>query len=76
MLHRAHLSHPSAEQFISPHDASDKVHTFTDISQNRRIRRKTDQVILAILVWVYFLQILDKSVPFDGRQISHARGGQ
>ncbi|KAI0023363.1 MFS general substrate transporter [Xylariomycetidae sp. FL0641] len=29
---------------------------------NRRIRRKTDKVILTILVWVYFLQILDKSV--------------
>lgn len=29
---------------------------------NKRIRRKTDRVILAILVWVYFLQILDKSV--------------
>ncbi|KAJ6441199.1 MFS transporter [Purpureocillium lavendulum] len=29
---------------------------------SRRICRKTDRVILAILVWVYFLQILDKSV--------------
>ncbi|KEF62469.1 uncharacterized protein A1O9_00441 [Exophiala aquamarina CBS 119918] len=29
---------------------------------NKRIRRKTDKVILSILVWVYFLQILDKSV--------------
>ncbi|KAI1126996.1 major facilitator superfamily domain-containing protein [Nemania abortiva] len=29
---------------------------------NKRIRRKTDKVILTILVWVYFLQILDKSV--------------
>ncbi|KND94958.1 putative transporter [Tolypocladium ophioglossoides CBS 100239] len=28
----------------------------------RRICRKTDKVILAILTWVYFLQILDKSV--------------
>ncbi|OAL69220.1 MFS transporter [Trichophyton violaceum] len=27
-----------------------------------KIRRKTDKVILAILVWVYFLQILDKTV--------------
>lgn len=31
-------------------------------AQNKRICRKTDKVILAILVWVYFLQILDKSV--------------
>ena len=29
---------------------------------NQRIKKKTDKVILAILVWVYFLQILDKSV--------------
>ncbi|KAI0123979.1 major facilitator superfamily domain-containing protein [Xylariales sp. AK1849] len=29
---------------------------------NKRIRRKTDKVILAILVWVYFLQTLDKTV--------------
>lgn len=26
--------------------------------ENRRILRKTDRVILVILVWVYFLQIL------------------
>ena len=29
---------------------------------SKRICRKTDRVILTILVWVYFLQILDKSV--------------
>ncbi|CAK1367266.1 unnamed protein product [Cercospora beticola] len=29
---------------------------------NKRIRRKTNKVILTILIWVYFLQILDKSV--------------
>ncbi|RGP74783.1 hypothetical protein FSPOR_1362 [Fusarium sporotrichioides] len=29
---------------------------------NKRLRRKTDKHILSILVWVYFLQILDKSV--------------
>ncbi|KAM4064436.1 major facilitator superfamily protein [Hirsutella rhossiliensis] len=29
---------------------------------SRRICRKTDRTILVILVWVYFLQILDKSV--------------
>ncbi|OAA69682.1 major facilitator superfamily transporter [Cordyceps fumosorosea ARSEF 2679] len=31
-------------------------------ADSRRICRKTDRVILVILVWVYFLQILDKSV--------------
>ncbi|KAI1193762.1 MFS general substrate transporter [Nemania serpens] len=29
---------------------------------NKRIKRRTDSVILPILVWVYFLQILDKTV--------------
>ena len=29
---------------------------------NKRIRKKTDRSILIILIWVYFLQILDKSV--------------
>lgn len=29
---------------------------------SKRIKRKTDRVILAILCWVYFLQILDKTV--------------
>ncbi|KAL4938813.1 hypothetical protein BDV06DRAFT_231521 [Aspergillus oleicola] len=29
---------------------------------NKRIRRKTDCRILVILIWVYFLQILDKTV--------------
>ncbi|KAK9326927.1 major facilitator superfamily domain-containing protein [Lipomyces starkeyi] len=29
---------------------------------SKRIVRKTDRVILTILVWVYFLQVLDKSV--------------
>ncbi|KAK3354033.1 putative MFS transporter [Lasiosphaeria hispida] len=29
---------------------------------NKRIRWKTDKVILSILVWVYFLQILDKTI--------------
>ena len=30
--------------------------------QNKRIRRKTDRNLLTILVWVYFLQIYDKTV--------------
>ncbi|KAL6902577.1 major facilitator superfamily domain-containing protein [Trichoderma evansii] len=30
--------------------------------ENRRILWKTDRTILVILVWIYFLQILDKSV--------------
>lgn len=46
-----------------------------------RIRRKTDKVILAILTWVYFLQILDKSVLgygaiFGLQQDTHLVGNQ
>ncbi|CAG9950661.1 unnamed protein product [Clonostachys rosea f. rosea IK726] len=39
-------------------------HQFIGLTEedNKRIRRKTDLHILTILVWVYFLQILDKSV--------------
>ncbi|OBT57836.1 hypothetical protein VE04_01960 [Pseudogymnoascus sp. 24MN13] len=33
---------------------------------NTRIRRKTDRVILALLTWVYFLQVLDKAVLGTG----------
>ncbi|KAL6875479.1 MFS general substrate transporter [Trichoderma longibrachiatum] len=48
---------------------------------NRRILRKTDRTILAILVWVYFLQILDKSVLGYGatyglKTDTHLTGGQ
>lgn len=34
----------------------------TDQYQNKRIRRKTDKYLLSLLVWVYFLQIYDKTV--------------
>jgi MFS family permease len=49
--------------------------------QNKRIRQKTDKVILAILVWVYFLQILDKSVlgyaaTFGLQKDTHLTGNQ
>ncbi|KIX01113.1 uncharacterized protein Z518_10179 [Rhinocladiella mackenziei CBS 650.93] len=48
---------------------------------NKRIRRKTDRVILTILVWVYFLQILDKSVlgygaVFGLQEDTHLTGDQ
>ncbi|UKZ46218.1 hypothetical protein TrVGV298_000419 [Trichoderma virens] len=49
--------------------------------ENRRILRKTDRVILVILVWVYFLQILDKSVLGYGatyglKEDTNLSGGQ
>lgn len=48
---------------------------------NKRIKRKTDKVILSILVWVYFLQILDKSVLgygaiFGLRTDTHLKGNE
>lgn len=49
--------------------------------ESRRICRKTDKVILAILVWVYFLQILDKSVLAYGatyglKEDTHLKGNE
>ncbi|RLL96885.1 hypothetical protein CFD26_106693 [Aspergillus turcosus] len=48
---------------------------------SKRICRKTDRVILVILVWVYFLQILDKSVlgygaTFGLQTDTHLTGNQ
>ncbi|RYP29613.1 hypothetical protein DL767_006665 [Monosporascus sp. MG133] len=48
---------------------------------NRRIRRQTDKFILSILVWVYFLQILDKTVlgygaTFGLLESTHLTGNQ
>ncbi|PBP21842.1 hypothetical protein BUE80_DR007342 [Diplocarpon rosae] len=48
---------------------------------NKKICRKTDKVILSILVWAYFLQILDKSVLgygsiFGLQQDTHLKGNQ
>ncbi|KAL3477187.1 major facilitator superfamily domain-containing protein [Aspergillus californicus] len=48
---------------------------------NKRIRRKTDRRILVILIWVYFLQILDKTVlgygaTFGLREDTNLTGNQ
>ncbi|KAI1756160.1 major facilitator superfamily domain-containing protein [Xylaria castorea] len=48
---------------------------------NKRIKRKTDRMILSILVWVYFLQILDKTVlgnaaTFGLQESTGLTGGQ
>ncbi|KAF2482676.1 major facilitator superfamily domain-containing protein [Neohortaea acidophila] len=48
---------------------------------NKRIRRKTDKTILTILIWVYFLQILDKTVlgyaaVFGLEKATHLTGNQ
>lgn len=48
---------------------------------NKRICRKTDRTILVVLIWVYFLQILDKSVlgygaTFGMRTDTHLTGNE
>jgi sugar phosphate permease len=48
---------------------------------NKRICRKTDRTILVVLIWVYFLQILDKTVlgygaTFGLRTDTHLTGNQ
>jgi len=40
----------------------DLIRLQTLMVQNRRLCRKTDKRILAILMWIYFLQIFDKVV--------------
>lgn len=48
---------------------------------SKRIRRKTDRVILVVLIWVYFLQILDKTVlgygaTFGLQEDTHLTGNE
>ncbi|KAJ5151343.1 uncharacterized protein N7482_010595 [Penicillium canariense] len=48
---------------------------------NKRICRKTDRTILVVLIWVYFLQILDKTVlgygaTFGLKQDTHLTGNE
>ncbi|KAL2129463.1 hypothetical protein VTI74DRAFT_7784 [Chaetomium olivicolor] len=48
---------------------------------NRRVRHKTDRRILTLLIWVYFLQVLDKivlglSVIFGLSEDTHLTGDQ
>ncbi|KAK3688896.1 major facilitator superfamily domain-containing protein [Podospora appendiculata] len=45
----------------SPGEVTEERVTLTE-EDNVRIRHKTDRAILTILIWVYFLQILDKTV--------------
>ncbi|KAK3934534.1 hypothetical protein QBC46DRAFT_358938 [Diplogelasinospora grovesii] len=45
-----------------PEDSPIRAAERGDDERSKRICRKTDRAILSILVWVYFLQILDKTV--------------
>ncbi|KAM0256868.1 hypothetical protein ACHAQJ_004688 [Trichoderma viride] len=82
------LPSPSRHGFQSGSKGADRAlaiigHQKIEVSEeeSRRILRKTDRVILVILVWVYFLQILDKSVLGYGatyglKEDTHLSGGQ
>lgn len=51
----------SQQQQHAPRAAASQPVLLTE-DDSRRICRKTDRAVLAVLVWVYLLQILDKSV--------------
>ncbi|KAK3389666.1 major facilitator superfamily domain-containing protein [Podospora didyma] len=60
------------------HDSNRIILTEED---NKRIRRKTDKWILTVLIWVYFLQILDKTILgysaiFGLQEDTHLTGNQ
>ncbi|KAK6580234.1 hypothetical protein PZA11_007256 [Diplocarpon coronariae] len=66
---------------LSSKDTRNSARPVLTEEDNKKICRKTDKVILSILVWVYFLQILDKSVLgygsiFGLQQDTHLRGNQ
>lgn len=56
--------HDEAPQFAAAKaiDEADIPRAPLTEEDNKRICRKTDRTILIVLIWVYFLQILDKSV--------------
>ncbi|XMA18940.1 hypothetical protein WAI453_011731 [Rhynchosporium graminicola] len=70
----------TASRFSSKENHNIEPVTLTE-EDNKKICRKTDKVILSILVWVYFLQILDKSVlgygsVFGLQKDTHLKGNQ
>ncbi|CEJ80060.1 Putative Major facilitator superfamily transporter [[Torrubiella] hemipterigena] len=74
-----HAEHGDNASGTAPTGTGQQV-TLTE-EESRRICRKTDKVILAILVWVYFLQILDKSVLAYGatyglKEDTHLKGNE
>ncbi|RAL00006.1 putative MFS transporter [Aspergillus ibericus CBS 121593] len=56
--------HDEGAEIIKPTDINDIHHIRVPLTEedSKRIARKTDKTILVILIWVYFLQILDKTV--------------
>lgn len=58
------ISHVEGRDALKPGDVDliNVVRVPLTEEDNKRIRHKTDRRILVILMWVYFLQILDKTV--------------
>lgn len=58
------ISHVEGHDALKPGDVDliNVVRVPLTEEDNKRIRHKTDRRILVILIWVYFLQILDKTV--------------
>ncbi|KKK19062.1 hypothetical protein ARAM_006079 [Aspergillus rambellii] len=80
---KPHVSHNENGEAPKPQDvdALNIVRVPLTDEDSKRIRRKTDKHILIILMWVYFLQILDKSVlgygaTFGLKETTHLTGDQ
>ena len=61
-MSKPNIIHNEDVQSIKGNEPVDPPHVSLTEDENKRIRRKTDRTILVVLIWVYFLQILDKSV--------------
>lgn len=59
--HATHEESPQLAKGGEPVQA-DTLHVPSTEEDSKRISRKTDRTILVVLIWVYFLQILDKTV--------------
>ncbi|KAJ5579633.1 uncharacterized protein N7459_005618 [Penicillium hispanicum] len=76
-----HDESPRLEARAKPADGFDVPHVLLTEEESKRICHKTDRTILIVLIWVYFLQILDKSVlgygaTFGLQNDTHLTGNQ
>ncbi|RJE25696.1 Major Facilitator Superfamily [Aspergillus sclerotialis] len=75
------VEHTQTEEVKPPVDTLGIQRVPLTEEDSKRIKRKTDRVILLILIWVYFLQILDKTVlgygaTFDLQDGANLTGNQ
>ncbi|KAL4811048.1 major facilitator superfamily domain-containing protein [Aspergillus unguis] len=83
MASKPATAHVENDPVVKPTDAEfiNVVRIPLSEEDNKKIRRKTDRRILIVLIWVYFLQILDKAVlgygaTFGLRDDCHLTGNQ